>query len=152
MRDRPRLLAARISIADGTIVGHSLVPATSGRRLDSLSAGICSHYVPTMPSIPSTNRFANRSIRDCARDHMLMLMRCDLCGRTVNYWAEDLAKVIDDPFHEAHVPPWGCGQCRTIDYMSIRWHLPSAQELAAGLTVRRPVRQVVKWIWRDERV
>lgn len=105
-----------------------------------------------MPSIPSTNRFANRSIRDCARDHMLMVMRCDLCGRTVNYWAEDLAKVIDDPFHEAHVPPWGCGQCGTIDYMSIRWHLPSAQELAAGLTVRRPVRQVVKWIWRDERV
>lgn len=62
-----------------------------------------------MPSILSTSRFANRSIRDCARDcardHMLMVMRCDLCGRT-------------------------------IDDMSISWHLPSAQELVAGLTVR----------------
>lgn len=104
-----------------------------------------------MPAVPSTNKFSNRSIRDCARDRMMVIMRCHSCRRQVRYWAEDLAKVIEDPFHQAHIPPWGCARCGTSEYMAMRWYVPSASELQQGLTVRRPVRQIVKWIWRDER-
>lgn len=104
-----------------------------------------------MPAVPSANRHANRSIRDCARDGMLITMRCNACRRQMNYWAADLAQVIEDRFHEAHVPPWGCGRCRTKEYMVMRWRIPSAEELASGLTVRRPVRKITKWVWRDEK-
>ncbi|WP_299911611.1 hypothetical protein [uncultured Paracoccus sp.] len=78
-------------------------------------------------------------------------MFCNGCRRRVNYWAADLAQVIEDPFHEAHVPPWGCARCKTAEYMVMRWHVPSAEEMAKGLTVRRPVRKIEKWLWRDER-
>lgn len=105
-----------------------------------------------MPAVPASNRFSNRSIRDCARDGMIIVMRCNLCHRQVNYWASDLAQVIEDPTHEAHIPPWGCAKCRTSEYMVMRWRVPSALELSQGLTVRRPVRKVTKWIWKDERI
>jgi hypothetical protein len=82
---------------------------------------------------------------------MIMTMRCNGCRRQVNYWAADLVKVVEDPFHEARTPPWGCAHCGTGEFMSMRWRIPSATELQSGLTVRRPVRQVVRWIWRDEK-
>lgn len=35
--------------------------------------------------------------------------------------------------------------------MSVRWTIPASSDIAARLIVRRPVRQVMKWIWRDEK-
>lgn len=104
-----------------------------------------------MPAVPSTNKFANRQIRHCAREGAMMVMRCNSCRRTVHYWAADLLQVIDDPFHEAHVPIWPCARCGTIEYMVMRWMLPTAQELEDGITVRRPVKKITKWIWKNER-
>lgn len=104
-----------------------------------------------MPAVPSSNKFANRSISDCARDHMLITMRCNSCRRQVVFWAEDLDRVLEGKFHEAHKPIWPCSKCRTIEYMQMGWSVPAASEIAAGLTVRRPVRKITKWIWRDER-
>ena len=54
-------------------------------------------------------------------------------------------------FHEAHVPPWGCAKCRTREYMVMRWRVPSTEEMVAGLTVRRPIKKIEKWLWRDEK-
>ncbi|MBK4216146.1 hypothetical protein JJJ17_09430 [Paracoccus caeni] len=104
-----------------------------------------------MPAVPSNNRGVNRNIMNCAADGMLIVMRCNGCRRQVNYWASDLAKVIEDPFHDAHIPPWGCARCRTSEYMVMRWKIPMAHEMVEGLTVRRPVRKITKWIWKDER-
>ena len=81
---------------------------------------------------------------------MMMTMRCGLCHRTVRYWAADLVMVVG-PGHQAHLAPFACGKCGTSEFVDVSWNLPGAAELAAGLTVRRPVRQIVKWIWRDER-
>lgn len=117
-----------------------------------LTGSACSLYVLEMPAVPSSNKFANRSISDCARDGMLITMRCNGCRRQVNYWAADLLEVIEDPFHEAHRSPWGCAHCRTGEYMVMRWRIPAASEMAAGLTVRRPVKKITRWIWRDEKV
>lgn len=103
-----------------------------------------------MPATPSTNKFNNRSIGQCAGEGMMIVMRCNGCRREVRYWAKDLLLVLDF-FHEAHVPPWPCSRCRTAEYMRMWWVLPSAADLQAGITVRRPVKQVTKWLWRDEK-
>lgn len=33
----------------------------------------------------------------------------------------------------------------------MRWTLPSAEQLQAGIAVRRLVGQVTKWVWRGEK-
>lgn len=80
---------------------------------------------------------------------MLIVMRCTRCRRKVSYWAEDLVRVVGY-WHEAHVPPWPCGRCRTREYMVMRWRIPSTSELQARIVVRRPVKQITKWVWQDE--
>jgi hypothetical protein len=89
---------------------------------------------------------------DAARAGMLITLRCDLCRRTVHYWAADLVQVVG-PMHRSRVPPWPCGKCKTSEFITLRCEVPSASKIAAGeIVVRRPVKQVLKWIWRDERV
>ena len=51
---------------------------------------------------------------------------------------------------EVH-PPFPCSKCRTAEYLDVRWNVPAASDLERGLTVRRPVKKITKWIWRDER-
>lgn len=110
-------------------------------------------YIPqiVMPvPIPSSNRFRNPTLRDKAMSRLMLIMRCSGCGKVMRFWAADLVKVVN-PDHQAHEPPFPCSRCQTREYVSVRWTLPSAMELAEGLTVRRPVRQVVRWKWRDEK-
>ncbi|MCV2870379.1 hypothetical protein OEW28_17330 [Defluviimonas sp. WL0002] len=89
-------------------------------------------------------------MEDAARDGLLVEVRCNACQRKVAYWAVDLRMVLG-PDHPVHVAPFACSACRTRDFLDVRCRVPSVRELADGLTVRRPVKQVVKWIWRNER-
>ena len=86
-------------------------------------------------------------MRDAAQDGMLITVYCPMCRRRVNYWAQDLVKVVG-PLHQAHIPPFPCSKCRTRE-LQVSWRVLPASEIG-GLTVRRPVRQITKWIWRDE--
>ncbi|MFD1809265.1 hypothetical protein ACFSHQ_17920 [Gemmobacter lanyuensis] len=79
---------------------------------------------------------------------MLLSVTCLLCHRTVNYWAEDLVRVVG-PRHQRHLPPFACSRCRTAEHMAVRWCIPTSAERQA-ITVRRPVEQIIKWRWRDE--
>ena len=111
----------------------------------------CSLYVPDMPAgHPSANKFRNRTLRHIEHSGRLALVTCTGCGRACRYWAHDLIKVLG-PDHDLLVPPFICSKCRRREWMDIRWIVPSATELQDGLTVRRPVKQVVRWIWRDEK-
>ena len=104
-----------------------------------------------MPSAhPSANPYRNRSIADQARDDMLLTLICRGCNRRANFWAADLVKVLPER-HQAHIPPFGCSRCGTREWVDYLWSKPSAEQLQGGLTVRRPVRQVVRWLWQDER-
>lgn len=104
----------------------------------------------TMPArAPSANPHRNPRISDAARAGKLLTMRCGLCRRTAHFWATDLVAVVGGD-HQAHIAPFPCSKCGKTEYIDIRWTIPSAAELET-LTVRRPVRQVVKWIWRNER-
>lgn len=100
---------------------------------------------------PSANRFKNRLMQDAAKDRMLITVRCNRCRRQTHYWAADLIEVLGWN-HEVHVPPWPCSKCRSSELVDVRWQIPSAEMLAAGLTIRRPVKKIEKWLWRDERV
>ena len=99
---------------------------------------------------PSANPFKNCRMCDAARDGMLITVKCGLCRRSVNFWATDLLTVLG-PDHQVHHAPFPCSKCRTSDYLDVRWNVPAASDLERGLTVRRPVKKITKWIWRDER-
>lgn len=79
---------------------------------------------------------------------MMITLRCNHCRRSVNYWAADLVQVVGD--HQVHIPPWPCGRCGTRDFLHVSWEVPTTTTLN-GLTVRRPVSKIEKWIWRDEK-
>lgn len=78
---------------------------------------------------------------------MLITLRCAGCHRSVHYWPEDLIKVLG-----AHWPadrvPWPCSKCRTAEYLRMSWSIPSASEVAVGITVRRPVEKYTAWRWK----
>ncbi|TDT74750.1 hypothetical protein BDE40_1466 [Litoreibacter halocynthiae] len=88
-------------------------------------------------------------MRDAANLNQLLTVRCNLCRRSVNYWAHDLLKVVG-PDHQLHVPPFPCSKCRTSEYLNVTYVIPLVSELE-NLTVRRPVKRIAKWIWRNEK-
>lgn len=87
-----------------------------------------------------------RTWLDAAADRQVALIRCSLCGRSAHYLPEDLARVCGEKA-PAHVPPFPCSRCRTTEYMRVTLTIPRAEE-AMAIQVRRPVKQVAKWIWR----
>lgn len=97
---------------------------------------------------PSGNPFRNPRMIHAARDGMLIRVRCGKCGRAANYWAADLVEVVG-PDHELHIPPFRCSRCRTAEWMYVSREVPDASAVAS-LVVRRPVRKVTRWIWREE--
>jgi hypothetical protein len=99
---------------------------------------------------PSANRSKNASLGDAARHGMIVMVRCGSCGKKVNYWAADLLQVVG-PRHNLHQAPFPCATCKSSDCLTVRWEVPSTSTLDAGLIVRRPVKQVMRWIWRNER-
>lgn len=106
--------------------------------------------ITVMPAArPSSSPFRNRQMHHAAADGMLITMRCGLCGRVTHFWATDLVRVLGDN-HQVHIPPWPCSRCRTKEFIDMRWQIPSTATLS-GLTVRRPTKQITKWLWRDER-
>lgn len=88
-------------------------------------------------------------MREAAHDGMLITMRCNACRRVTHFWAADLVQVLGDD-HQVHIPPWPCSRCRTREYIDMSWTVATADRLN-GLTVRRPVSKVERWIWRDEK-
>ena len=112
----------------------------------------CSRYVlmrPMPASRPSANPFRNRLMKHAADSRQLLRITCKRCNQSVNYWAHDLVQVVGAD-HQVHVPPFPCSRCKTCEYLNVTWTVPNARELQA-LTVRRPVKQVVRWVWRDEK-
>ncbi len=87
---------------------------------------------------------APRTLRDAAIDGMVVELKCNFCRKTVNYLANDLIRVCP-PDHPANQPPFPCGRCGTMEYVSARARIPSLEEYGK-LTIRRPIRQVWKWV------
>lgn len=109
---------------------------------------ICSSYVLIMPaSRPPANPFHAQRLAGAAAMGVLITVRCPFCRRKIHYWAADLVNVLG-PDHPLHLAPFPCSRCKTTE-LDVRWKVPAASDLS-GLTVRRPVRQVVRWIWRNE--
>lgn len=88
-------------------------------------------------------------MRDAALAGQLLTIRCGQCRRSANYWASDMVKVVGYG-HQVHVPPFPCSRCRFREYMRVEWRVPNVVDLDS-LIVRRPVKQVSKWLWTNEK-
>lgn len=77
---------------------------------------------------------------------MILTYRCSACRREASFLASDLLMVLGG-LHETHVPPWPCSRCKTKEYIDVIRSVPSAAELQAGIRVRRPTKQVTRWLW-----
>ena len=89
-------------------------------------------------------------MRDAAEMGMVITLKCHLCRSKVSYLAADLVEVVG-PEHEVHVPPFICSRCKVADSMAVSWTVVPPSQLD-GLVVRRPVRRVTRWIWRNEQL
>lgn len=76
------------------------------------------------------------------------MLCCGLCKVTATYWAHDLMRVVG-PHHIVHTPPFACSRCGTMEFVNVKTTVPPTSELSK-IIVRRPVKQVTKWIWRNE--
>jgi hypothetical protein len=90
-----------------------------------------------------------RKLSEAAAAGMILTIKCDLCRRSVHFWAADLVKILG-PHYPLSKPPWLCSQCRTADYLHVRYKVWTFDELR-NVTVRRPVKKITKWVWRNER-
>lgn len=86
-----------------------------------------------------------RTLQDAADDAQIIVVRCGLCRRSINYLATDLVQVLN-PSRPVDAPPFACSRCGTADYMSVRVKTPSLADYGQ-LTIRRhlDIRSVSEW-------
>jgi hypothetical protein len=86
-----------------------------------------------------------RTLQDAADDAQIIVVRCGLCRRMINYLAKDLVQVLN-PSRPVDAPPFACSRCGTGDYMSVRVKTPSMADYG-HLIIRRllRIRSVSEW-------
>lgn len=86
-----------------------------------------------------------RTLQHAANDGQIIVVRCGLCRRMVNYLASDLVQVLN-PRRPVDAPPFACSKCGTADYMTVKIKTPSAGDYGY-LTLRRllGIRSVSEW-------
>lgn len=86
-----------------------------------------------------------RTLQDAANDGQIVVIRCGLCRRQINYLATDMVQVLN-PARPVDAPPFACSRCGTADYMSVKVKTPSAGDYG-HLTIRRllRIRSVSEW-------
>ncbi|UFM64820.1 hypothetical protein LOS78_14185 [Paracoccus sp. MA] len=91
------------------------------------------------------------AMADAAQHDMVVTIKCRSCRKTVHYWASDLVKVVG-PDHPVARPPWRCSKCGEIEFLQVSREMRTAHKPMTGLVVRRPVKQVMRWLWKNERI
>ncbi|WP_162791864.1 hypothetical protein [Sulfitobacter sp. DFL-23] len=86
-----------------------------------------------------------RTIADAANEGCLLLVRCNLCRRSIYFLASDLLTVID-PKHPLHLPPFPCSRCSKIEYVEIKERWPRADDYG-HLKVRKLVQ-----VWKTDKL
>lgn len=86
-----------------------------------------------------------RTLQDAAGDGQIIVVRCGLCRRMINYLATDLVQVLN-PRRPVDAAPFACSKCGTADYMSVKVKTPSTGDYG-HLTIRRllGIRSVSEW-------
>lgn len=86
-----------------------------------------------------------RTLQDAANDQQIIVVRCGLCRRLINYLATDLIQVLN-PSRPVDAAPFACSRCGTASYMSVRVRTPSLADYG-HLVIRRllGVRSVSEW-------
>lgn len=105
-----------------------------------------------MPDAPLNLRPGKHySMADAAAHDMVISITCRPCRKTINYLATDLVKVVG-PTHPVVRAPWRCRKCGAQEWLEVKWEMRTAHLPKPGLIIRRPVGQVMRWIWRNETI
>lgn len=99
-----------------------------------------------MSMTPSRRTIEAVTLADLAADNRLMVVRCNLCRKTENYLAADLAKVMGGA-QKAFNAFEHCPHCGNPRWLRVDIRLPTYQD-DGKLKIRRPVRRA-RWYWRD---
>ena len=84
-------------------------------------------------------------LRHAAEQNQLVIVKCHLCRRSVNYLATDLVALLH-PDRLALEVPFTCHRCGTREFMRVRLTSPMAGDWG-HLEIRRPgpVRRIRTW-------
>jgi hypothetical protein len=79
-------------------------------------------------------------LRDAAREGQLIVLRCNLCRRRVNFLVTDLIKLMDP----THIPIYPCGRCGTKAYVRISVEAARTEDIGK-IVIRRPSKLIQTW-------
>lgn len=84
-------------------------------------------------------------LRHAAAENQLLIVKCNLCRRSITYLATDLVTVCD-PGQPALTVPFACSKCRCTAFMRVTLTSPMAGDYG-HIVVRRPgpVRRIQTW-------
>lgn len=97
---------------------------------------------------PPSDRRKWARLRDWAADGRCIRVHCNLCRRTLHFYAADLVEVYDPDMlaHEWRPP---CSKCRKSDYVSVRSFFPGPDDVGR-IMMRRPAGVRTTQLWRSE--
>ncbi|WP_298938018.1 hypothetical protein [uncultured Ruegeria sp.] len=83
-----------------------------------------------------------RTMKDAARSHQVLTLRCNLCRRRVSYLASDLVEIVGADW-PVHIPPFACHKDGS-EYVQVEVWNPRAEDIGR-VPVRRPGRVIQTW-------
>lgn len=94
---------------------------------------------------PPSDRRKWAQLKQWAVDGRIVRVHCNLCRRTMHFYAADLAQVYD-PEMLAHEWRPACSQCGKSDWVSVRSRFPGPDDVGRTI-MRRPdgIRQIQLW-------
>lgn len=97
---------------------------------------------------PPSDRKKWARLKDWASDGRCIRVRCNLCRRTLHFYAADLVTVYDPEMiaHEWRPP---CSKCRKSDYVHVRSFSPGPDDVGR-IMMRRPAGVRKTQLWKHE--
>jgi hypothetical protein len=101
--------------------------------------------MPEPPWLQKRYPGKNHLLRHAAEQNQLVIVRCNLCRRSITYLATDLVTLLP-PDRLALEVPFTCSKCGTTEFMRVKLTSPFPGDWG-NLVIRRPgpVRMIQSW-------
>lgn len=97
---------------------------------------------------PPSNRSKWARLSDWAADGRCIRVRCNLCRRTLHFFASDLITIYH-PSTLAHTWRPACSHCGRADYVAVRSFFPGPDDVGK-IMMRRPAGHRKIQLWKNE--
>jgi len=102
--------------------------------------------MPQPPHLQKRYPGKTHLLKHAAEWGQLMIVKCNLCGRSVTYLATDLVTLLD-PGRPALEVPFSCSRCGTDEFIRVTLNSPYGGDWGS-LDIRRPGPIRVTQTWR----